>query len=118
MTDREAFRSALRQSSRNLSFFAVQAYVVSFLPDLLGPLGAIIAGISVLVFIVFMGQALLSTLLGLVSLITWPARSEMDRRLVQPSWVFLSVLLTMADAAVYAGCIYVVGRSARWWGLL
>lgn len=118
MTDREAFRSALRQSSRNLPFFAGSAYVVSFIPDLLGLVGVIIAGISVLLFIFFMGQALLSTLLGLVSLISWPARSEMDRRSMQPSWVVLSVLLTMVDAAVYAGCIYFVGRSARWWGLL
>jgi hypothetical protein len=116
MNDREAFKSALRQSCRNIPFFAAQAYLVSFLPSVLGVVGTVIATISALLFIVFVAWDLFTTLLGIVLLITWSFRPAIRHAQAQLGWMAAGTLLTAFSATAYAAMFYWAGRSTGWWG--
>jgi len=117
MTDRDAVISAFKQSRRNIPFFAALAYLLTFLPHWLGKFGLVITAIGALLYVVFVGQALLTTVLGFVSLASWPFRTEAEKQLMQTRWVALGVLLISFDAIVYAACFYYIGKTSSWWGV-
>jgi hypothetical protein len=110
LTDAEAVKSAFRQSCRNIPFFAAQAYIVSFLPEIIGKIGLVLIVVSGLLFAVFVAQAALSALLGLFLVMTYPFRPLPDRQTVQPYWVAAGVILNVFEAAIYSGCIYYMAK--------
>ncbi len=114
ITDREAFKAGLRQTSKNIPFFVAGAYIVTFLPDLLGIVGMVIAAVAAVMVTIFAGEALLTVVLGIISLGAWAIFRDTD---LQPGWAILSILLRTLDGTVYAGCFYFIARSASWWGL-
>ena len=118
MTDHEAFKSAFRQSCRNIPFWTAAAYGGSFLQSFIGVAGSVISAVFVILFLVFTAQALFTVALSLFLLATYPLRRPIDRQGFQPRWVTASVLLSALDSEIYTGAAYYVGRSAAWWGLL
>lgn len=119
ITDREAFKAALRQSSRNIPFFVAMVYIVTFLPDLLGIIGVFIEAGAALTMIIFVGKALFSVALGLASVSVWgfyTITKKASRMTLEPGWAVLSMVLRIFDASVYAGCFYFMAQSGGWWG--
>ncbi len=53
ITDREAFKAGLRQTSGNIPFFVAGAYIVTFLPDLLGIVGMVMAAFAAVMITIF-----------------------------------------------------------------
>jgi hypothetical protein len=113
LDDYQAFKVALWQALRNVPFFSVQAFLIAFLPGLLGWFGVIIAGLFVAVLAFFVAQDVLTLAVGLFIIVGYSLSRDSA---IQPRWVAASCVLNTLQALAYTSLGYYVGWFAGWWG--
>ena len=117
ITDRDATTSAFRQSRKNIPFFAVAAFALTFVPHWLGTVGLFVTGLGAFLYVVFFLHASLSTFWGSIALVLGPLRTSHEKQFSQRAWVIVGMLVTTVDAVVFGACFFFIGKASHWWGI-
>ena len=113
--DRDRVEVAVRQGLGNVLYYGGATALAVYLTLNIWAIGSLVAVLVAAALLVTTGQAIISLVVGCTQA---PSRLLTAKGRRGYGWFLLATSVQVAEVAFGGACLYLLGRSADWWGLL